>query len=124
MNNQFLLVLLALAFAGFGMAQTQSPAKPNIVLILADDLGYADIGTQGAKHPTLRLDRMAREGVRLTSFSVNRQTRPHSDRLGARPPRPAGANAQSSEHPAGTATGGDDARPSPANGRLRDCAHR
>lgn len=44
---------------------------PNIVIILADDLGYADIGCFGARRiKTPRLDRMAREGTRFTSFYV------------------------------------------------------
>jgi arylsulfatase A len=60
---------LALPVAALGgTARAQPPAGPNIILILADDLGYADVGSQGAKHPTPHLDRMAREGVRLTSF--------------------------------------------------------
>src|SRR5688572_23481714 len=44
---------------------------PNIVIILADDLGYGDLGVYG--HPTIRtpnLDRMAAEGLRFTSFYV------------------------------------------------------
>lgn len=43
--------------------------KPNIVIILADDLGYGDLGCYG--HPTIRtphLDRMAAEGMRFTDF--------------------------------------------------------
>src|SRR5919106_414405 len=49
-------------------SHTQSP-PPNIVLLVADDLGYGDLGSYG--HPTIatpRLDRLASEGIRLTSF--------------------------------------------------------
>jgi arylsulfatase A-like enzyme len=45
------------------------PPKPNCVVILADDLGYGDLGCYG--HPTIRtphLDRMAAEGMRFTDF--------------------------------------------------------
>src|SRR5215469_10283028 len=56
-------------------ALAQEPAKPdrppNVVIILADDQGYADIGCYGAKDfATPNLDRMAREGVRFTDFYV------------------------------------------------------
>ena len=44
-------------------------AAPNIILILADDLGWADVGCYGNKfNETPRLDRLAREGVRFTQF--------------------------------------------------------
>src|SRR6202012_132472 len=43
--------------------------KPNFILILADDMGYGDIGPFGStKNRTPNLDRMAREGMKLTSF--------------------------------------------------------
>ena len=43
--------------------------KPNIVFILADDLGYADLSCYGATEiETPNLDRMAKEGVRFTNF--------------------------------------------------------
>jgi arylsulfatase A-like enzyme len=44
------------------------PDAPNVVLILADDLGYGDVGAfnQGGRIPTPHLDRLAREGLRLT----------------------------------------------------------
>ena len=42
---------------------------PNVIFIVADDMGYADIGPFGAtKQRTPHLDRMAREGMKLTSF--------------------------------------------------------
>ncbi len=43
-------------------------AKPNIVLILADDLGYSDLGCYGAELDTPNLDALAFDGVRLTNF--------------------------------------------------------
>lgn len=46
--------------------------QPNIVLILADDLGYADIGAYGNKvNRTPNLDRLARDGLRFTDFHTN-----------------------------------------------------
>jgi arylsulfatase A len=43
---------------------------PNIVLIVADDLGYADLACFGGANPTPNLDRIAREGMRFTDFYV------------------------------------------------------
>jgi arylsulfatase A-like enzyme len=45
--------------------------KPNVVFIVADDMGYADLGTQGAQgFKTPHLDRLAQEGTRFTDFYV------------------------------------------------------
>ncbi len=68
-----LLVLIAVVLAPAGRAwcQTQSaPTRPpNIIFILADDLGYGDLGCYGQKQiQTPNLDRMAAEGVRFTDF--------------------------------------------------------
>ncbi|MCL4149848.1 UNVERIFIED_CONTAM: hypothetical protein GTU68_045530, partial [Idotea baltica] len=45
------------------------PELPNIVLILADDLGYGDLGSYNPNSliPTPNLDRLASEGIRLTN---------------------------------------------------------
>lgn len=49
-----------------------SPSRPNVVLILMDDLGYGDIPSYGATDmKTPNLDRLAREGVRLTDAYAN-----------------------------------------------------
>ena len=68
------LGLAAWSLAGCGEAD-QDPeaapeaAPPNLVFILADDLGYADVGAYGqASIATPRLDRMAAEGLRFTQF--------------------------------------------------------
>jgi len=49
----------------------QAQAKTNFIILLADDLGYGDLGTYG--HPTIQtpnLDRMAAEGMKFTQFCV------------------------------------------------------
>ena len=61
-------VLLFFSFLSI-QAQTR---KPNIVVILADDMGYADIEPYGAKDiKTPNLNRLARKGVKLTNFYSN-----------------------------------------------------
>lgn len=47
---------------------TQDKNRPNIVIILADDLGFADIGSYGAEINTPNLDRLADNGLRMTQF--------------------------------------------------------
>src|SRR5882757_3458455 len=51
-----------------GTAAADVPRKPNIVFILADDLGYGDVRCYNAqsKIPTPNLDRLAAEGIRFT----------------------------------------------------------
>jgi len=53
----------------FAAAEPADAARPNVVLIFIDDLGYGDIGPFGnTKFKTPRLDRMASEGMKFTSF--------------------------------------------------------
>lgn len=50
-------------------ASAETVSRPNIILIVADDLGYGDLGCYGQeKIPTPHLDRLAREGMRFTRF--------------------------------------------------------
>ena len=65
------LVLASLLFhVAFGMsqyAQAQTPEKPNIIYIMADDLGYGDLSCYGQKViQTPNIDRLARDGIRFT----------------------------------------------------------
>src|SRR5215471_13558199 len=66
-----LLVLLSFIMATDTSAQ---PQKPNVVFILADNVGYGDLGPYGGGElrgaPTPRIDQLAREGLRLTQFLV------------------------------------------------------
>ncbi len=69
MKSLLFLALAALLQAQPVALHAADSAKPNIVVIFIDDLGYADIGPFGAtKQRTPNLDRMAREGMKLTSF--------------------------------------------------------
>ncbi len=47
---------------------TASPPRPNVVVILADDLGFSDIGSYGGEIETPHLDALARNGLRFTQF--------------------------------------------------------
>jgi arylsulfatase len=46
----------------------RSDARPNVVVVLVDDMGWSDIGPYGGEIPTPNLDALARGGVRFTQF--------------------------------------------------------
>ena len=60
--------------AALAPASAQQPQKPNVIFILADNVGYGDLGPYGGGElrgaPTPRIDQLAREGLRLTQFLV------------------------------------------------------
>ena len=59
----YLLALTALAF-------WVNAKKPNVIVIMADDLGYGDLGCYGAKPKNLKtpnIDKLAKEGIKFTS---------------------------------------------------------
>jgi arylsulfatase len=51
-------------------SSSAEPRQPNILLIVADDLGYSDIGSFGGEIATPTLDRLASEGMQLSNFHV------------------------------------------------------
>src|SRR5258705_12527465 len=62
-------LITVLAVSLFAAPSLMAAERPNFVLILIDDLGYADIGPFGSKlNRTPNLDRMAKEGRKLTRF--------------------------------------------------------
>ena len=63
---------LEVAFAGVACrAEATSPQSPNIVLIMADDMGFSDLGCYGGEIETPHLDRLSRDGLRFTQFYNN-----------------------------------------------------
>ncbi len=74
-RNALLLLLATLAWASpsrTDAAEPVPPTRPNILVIVADDLGYGDIGVHGGKEmPTPNIDALAAAGVRCTSGYVS-----------------------------------------------------
>ena len=65
-------VCLLIVLAAAAPARGQDGRRPNVVLILVDDMGYGDIGSYGVQDiKTPHLDRLAREGTRFTDFYAN-----------------------------------------------------
>jgi arylsulfatase len=69
-------VAFALGLSVNAQAQTTGARRPNIVIILGDDLGFSDIGMFGSEIRTPTLDALAREGVRFTNFYTHASCSP------------------------------------------------
>ena len=63
-----MLAISLLTLLVAGAAVPSAPVKPNIVVILVDDMGWSDIGCYGGEIPTPNLDSLAKNGVRFTQF--------------------------------------------------------
>ena len=61
-------MVLSLLFGGFALRPADATDRPNIIIILADDMGFSDIGCYGGEIRTPVLDRLAANGLRLTQF--------------------------------------------------------
>jgi arylsulfatase len=75
LSNRFISGALVLAFAA-STAAFSADDRPNIVIILADDMGYADMGSFGSEIQTPHLDALAQEGVRFTQFYTHASCSP------------------------------------------------
>lgn len=83
-----MLSALGMLLAGFGCATssgsaqsstetaTEQPARPNIVFILLDNVGWGDFSCYGGVTPTPRTDELAREGIRFNNYNVECQCTP------------------------------------------------
>ena len=68
LNLTSLACLLAFACASLPEERTPSPERPNIILIMGDDIGYSDLGCYGSEIETPNLDRLAFGGIRFRQF--------------------------------------------------------
>ena len=68
-STALMMLLMGLLSAEWrGLLGAEDSSRPNIVLIMADDMGYNDIGCYGSEIRTPNLDSLARNGLRLTQF--------------------------------------------------------
>lgn len=71
-NHIILKISLSLFFSilplGFSLAAQTAAKRPNIILIMGDDMGFSDIGSYGGEIKTPNLDSLASEGLRFTQF--------------------------------------------------------
>ncbi len=77
------LLLLLLTTVGYAQAQTPSGGakRPNIVIILADDMGYSDMGAFGSELHTPNMDALAMSGTRFTNFYTHATCSPSRSML-------------------------------------------
>lgn len=72
----FTMALATIALAAVGPVHASAQKRPNIVIILADDMGFSDISSYGGEIPTPNIDRLAENGVRFTQFYNNARCSP------------------------------------------------
>ena len=110
MNTNMLVVAITVAAGGLDADRAGAAEKPNLIWIMADDLGYGEVGCYGQKViATPNLDRMAREGLRFT----------HSY-AGATVCAPSRSVLMTGKHQGHTRVRGNAGRSNPAAQALRD----
>jgi arylsulfatase len=63
-----LLAILTIPLLAVPAAKAAAPVRPNVIVIMADDMGFSDLGCYGSEIHTPNLDRLAAQGVRFTQF--------------------------------------------------------
>ncbi|KAK0045092.1 arylsulfatase B-like isoform X1 [Biomphalaria pfeifferi] len=81
MRQELALVTTILLTYSLLLTYVRADWRPNIVVIVADDLGYHDVGYHGAKIRTPNIDRLAKEGVRLENYYVQPVCTPSRSQL-------------------------------------------
>lgn len=69
-------LVLAMGCLAFGTHAFAAPKRPNIVVLVADDWGYSDVGVFGSEIATPNIDTLASEGVRFSDFHVTASCSP------------------------------------------------
>ena len=71
-SNLVILILLVIVFStATEMIANAAPKRPNFLLVVADDLGWTDLGSFGSEIETPNLDRLAKQGVMFSEFHVS-----------------------------------------------------
>jgi arylsulfatase A-like enzyme len=70
MKRQILVLMGLMLATPCQLFSADAPARPNVVFIMADDLGWADVAFHGGNAPTPHLDQLAAEGLELTQHYV------------------------------------------------------
>jgi arylsulfatase len=68
MRPALILLTTLLSCASGASLAAETAARPNVLIILADDLGFSDIGCYGSEIKTPNIDRLAMGGLRFTQF--------------------------------------------------------
>ena len=76
MGKRFISLAMILFWVTSLSAQNKAKLNPNIIIIMADDLGYSDIGCFGGEISTPNLDRLSKGGLRMTNFYNNARCSP------------------------------------------------
>ena len=91
MKNKWILLPVLVLFWNLNLCAVEDPKELNVIYILADDLGYGDLGCYGSRlNDTPHIDRLAANGLRMTDFQASAWCAPSRRGLmtGCHPNRP------------------------------------